>query len=210
MPVPLIPSLISLVCLVVHLHRSEQQTCHQGRQTRLCIRFHLTWYLPRHPSARARDRHRVNGYPRPAKTVDCGVSNALGTYHAERVSTMPSARAVTCGTRRVRNGTSDRGASKVWVADLPRLRRPLSSKLRRREDETTTTHLTSPDHPIRPAPKHLNHNHQPHPHFGDSLSFLDDVLPLEVNRPGPSTRKESRHPLSQLEDDLGAWCARHG
>lgn len=47
--------------------------------------------------------------------------------------------------------------------------------------------------------------------FEDSLAFLDDVMPLEVNRAGPSTtRRIPTHPLSQLEEDLAIWCNQHG
>jgi hypothetical protein len=37
-------------------------------------------------------------------------------------------------------------------------------------------------------------------------------MPLEINLPkaGPSARKETSHPLSQLEEDLGAWCHQQG
>lgn len=45
--------------------------------------------------------------------------------------------------------------------------------------------------------------------FEDSLAFLDDVMPLEVTRAGPS-RRIPTHPLSQLEEDLAVWCNRHG
>lgn len=80
--------------------------------------------------------------------------------------------------------------------------RPLSSKLKRREEEIHGLG-SSPSVPTR-----IHDLNGAHPHFGDSLAFLDDVLPLDVSRPGPSSRRESRHPLTQLEDDLGAWCAR--
>lgn len=47
--------------------------------------------------------------------------------------------------------------------------------------------------------------------FEDSLAFLDDVMPIEVNRAGPSTiRRAPTHPLGQLEEDLATWCDRHG
>lgn len=58
------------------------------------------------------------------------------------------------------------------------------------------------------------HHPQTQTQFQDSLAFLDDVMPLEIDQPraGPSgsVRKEASHPLLQLEDDLGIWCARQG
>jgi len=45
--------------------------------------------------------------------------------------------------------------------------------------------------------------------FEDSLAFLDHVMPLELNRAGPSRRMPT-HPLSQLEEDLAIWCNQHG
>jgi hypothetical protein len=45
--------------------------------------------------------------------------------------------------------------------------------------------------------------------FEDSLAFLDHVMPLELNRAGPS-RRIPTHPLSQLEEDLAIWCNQHG
>lgn len=82
--------------------------------------------------------------------------------------------------------------------------RPLSSKLKRREDDEDGI-VSSPQDQM-----HASQHNGNHPHFGDSLAFLDDVLPMDTKQAGPSTRKESRHPLSQLEDDLGVWCARQG
>jgi len=45
--------------------------------------------------------------------------------------------------------------------------------------------------------------------FEDSLAFLDHVMPLELDRAGPS-RRIPTHPLSQLEEDLAIWCNQHG
>ena len=101
------------------------------------------------------------------------------------------------------------------------MRRPLSSKLKRRDGSPSRTDGDrSPLAPIRPrlsiasASGSGSHDDRHHPHFQDSLAFLDDVMPLEINQPraGPSVRNGnvSNHPLDQLEDDLGAWCARQG